>query len=37
MTSAGNKKGDLLQIDDGDLVLSIKNQTKRTGENKYLY
>ena len=37
MTRARNKKGDLSWMDDEDLILSIKDWTKRTGESKYLY
>lgn len=29
-----NKKKDLLQMEDKDLVFSIKDQTKRLGKNK---
>ena len=34
---AGNKKGDLAWMEDEDLVLSIKDCSKKTGESKYLY
>ena len=33
-TKAGNKKGDLSWMDDEDLVLSIKDWAKKTGESK---
>ena len=33
-TEAGHKKGDLSWMEDEDLVLYIKDWTKRTGESK---
>lgn len=33
---AGNKKWDLLQMEDKDLVFSIKDWTKKTGKSKFL-
>ena len=33
-TEAEHKKGDLSQMEDEDLILSIKDQAKRTGKNK---
>lgn len=33
-TEAGHKKGDLSWIENEDLVLFIKDWTKRTGESK---
>lgn len=32
-----NKKSDLSQMDNEDLVFFIKDCTKKTNENKYLY
>lgn len=37
MIRVGNKKGNLSQINNQDLVLSIKDQTKKISESKYLY
>lgn len=37
MTKARNKKGNLSQIEDEDLILSIEDQSNRIGESKYLY
>lgn len=37
MIRVGNKKGNLSQINNQDLVLPIKNWTKKLSESKYLY
>lgn len=36
-TKAGGDKGNLSWMEDEDLVLSVKDWTKKTGENKNLY
>lgn len=33
-TKAGNKKGDLSQMENKDLVFSIKDWAKKTGKSK---